>query len=181
MRHFERDGEVEMPDIRIASHRLEVLPQPPASPDHPWIVFLHEGLGSASQWRDFPARVAAKAGCGALAYSRWGYGRSDTRPRSWPAAFLDDEATVTLPALLAEFGIARPVLLGHSDGGSIALIYAAAFPDRVRGVIAEVAHVMVEEIQITGIARTRQRFLNGDLRARLRKQHGEHVDDTVLG
>jgi pimeloyl-ACP methyl ester carboxylesterase len=180
-RHFERDGAVEVPDIRIAGHRLEVVSQPPASPDLPWTVFLHEGLGSAGHWRDFPARVAARTGCGALTYSRWGYGRSDARPRSWPATFLDEEATAILPALLAKFGIARPVLFGHSDGGSIALIYAAAFPDAARGVIAEAAHVMVEEIQLTGVARTRQRFLDGDLRARLRTQHGEHVDDTVLG
>ena len=170
-----------MPDLRIAGHRLEVLAQTPASPDRPWAVFLHEGLGSAGQWRNFPARVAAQTGCGTLTYSRWGYGGSDPRPSPWPATFLDEEATVILPALLAAFGIASPVLFGHSDGGSIALMYAAAFPDIARGVIAEAAHVMVEEIQLTGIARTRQRFLDGDLRARLREQHGEHVDDTVLG
>jgi len=170
-----------MSDIRIASHRLEVLSQPPASPDLPWTIFLHEGLGSASQWRDFPSRVSARTGCGALTYSRWGYGGSEARPRPWPASFLDEEATDLLPALLAHFGISRPVIFGHSDGGSIALIYAAAFPDAARGVIAEAAHVMVEETQLTGVARTRQRFLDGDLRAGLRKQHGEHVDDTVLG
>jgi pimeloyl-ACP methyl ester carboxylesterase len=170
-----------MPDFHVAGHRLEVLSQPPASPGQPWVVFLHEGLGSAGQWGDFPARVAARTGCGALTYSRWGYGRSETRPRPWPATFLDEEATSILPALLGTFGIARPVLFGHSDGGSIALIYAAALPDAVRGVIAEAAHVMVEEIQLTGIARTRQRFLDGELRPSLRKQHGEHVDDTVHG
>jgi pimeloyl-ACP methyl ester carboxylesterase len=180
-RHFERDGEVEVPDLRIAGHRLEVVSQAPTLPDRPWIVFLHEGLGSAGQWRNLPARVAARTGCGTLTYSRWGYGGSDTRPRPWPATFLDEEATAILPGLLAKFGISEPVLFGHSDGGSIALIYAAAFPDAARGVIAEAAHVMVEEIQLTGIVRTRQRFLDGDLRARLRKQHGGHVDDTVLG
>jgi pimeloyl-ACP methyl ester carboxylesterase len=170
-----------MPDLRIAGHRLEVVSLDPASSGRPWVVFLHEGLGSAGQWRDFPARVAARTGCGALTYSRWGYGGSEARPRPWPSTFLDDEATVILPVLLAEFGIARPVLLGHSDGGSIALIYAAAYPDAARGVIAEAAHVMVEDVQLTGVARTRQRFLDGDLRPGLRKQHGEHVDDTVLG
>lgn len=170
-----------MSDIRIAGHRLEVFAQPPSAPEHPWIVFLHEGLGSASQWRDFPARVAARTGCGWLTYSRLGYGGSDTRPRPWPLTFLDEEATDFLPALLAASGITRPVLFGHSDGGSIALIYAAAFPDAVRGLISEAAHVMVEAIQLTEVARTRQRFLEKGLREGLRRLHGERVDDTVLG
>jgi pimeloyl-ACP methyl ester carboxylesterase len=170
-----------MPDLHIAGHRLEVVSQAPASPGQPWVVFLHEGLGSASQWRDFPARVAARTGCGALTYSRWGYGGSEARPRPWPVSFLHDESTGVLPALLARFGISRPVLFGHSDGGSIALIYAATFPDAVRGVISEAAHVMLEEIGLTGIARVRRRFLDGELRARLRTHHGDHVDDTVLG
>jgi pimeloyl-ACP methyl ester carboxylesterase len=170
-----------MPDLCIAGHRLEVFAQAPASPDRPWAVFLHEGLGSAGQWRNFPARVAAQTGCGTVTYSRWGYGRSDARPRPWPIGFLHDEATDSLPALLAHVGIARPLLFGHSDGGSIALVYAATFPDAVRGVISEAAHVMLEDIGLTGIARVRQRFLGGDLRARLGTHHGDHVEDTVLG
>ncbi len=86
-----------------------------------------------------------------------------------------------LPALLAAAGITRPVLFGHSDGGTIALMYAAAVPGGARGVISEAAHVMLEEIGVQGIARARDRFLDGDLRARLRRQHGDHVEDTVLG
>jgi len=88
---------------------------------------------------------------------------------------------VVLPALLEATGITRPVLFGHSDGGTIALMYAAAFPDEVRGVVSEAAHVMLEEIGIQGITAVRDRFLHGDLRARLRSQHGDHVEDTVLG
>jgi pimeloyl-ACP methyl ester carboxylesterase len=168
-------------DVHIAGHRLEYEIQPPAAPGRPWVVFLHEGLGSSLQWREFPAHLAARTGCGALSYSRWGYGGSDSRPRPWPADFLEDEAAIVLPRLLSELGIAKPVLFGHSDGGSIALMHAAASPGSVRGVIAEAAHVMLEEIGLEGIARVRQRFLDGDLRARLRAQHGDHVEDTVLG
>jgi len=170
-----------MHDRRVAGHRLEVRLHPPEEPGSPSIVFLHEGLGSARQWKEFPARLAEATGCGFLAYSRWGYGGSDARPRPWPADFLEPEAAVVLPALLRETGITRPVLFGHSDGATIALMYAAAFPDEVRGVISEAAHVILEEISIQGITRARERFLHGDLRARLRRQHGDHVEDTVLG
>ena len=145
------------------------------------MVFLHEGLGSLRQWKDFPARVAARTGSAALAYSRWGYGGSDSRPRPWPVDFLEHEAETVLPALLEATGTAAPVLFGHSDGATIALMFASAFPDRVRGVISEAAHVMLEEISIQGIARARDRFLHDDLKDRLRSQHGSHVEDTVLG
>ena len=170
-----------MHDVHVAGHRLEVRLHPPKIPGGPSIVFLHEGLGSARQWKEFPARLSTLTGCGFLAYSRWGYGGSDARPRPWPTNFLEDEAAVVLPAVLEATGLTRPVLFGHSDGGTIALMYAAAFPDGVRGVISEAAHVMLEEIGIRGITGTRDRFLRGDLRARLRSQHGDHVEDTVLG
>ncbi|MGE5198053.1 MAG: alpha/beta fold hydrolase, partial [Rhodospirillaceae bacterium] len=145
------------------------------------VVFLHEGLGSARQWKDFPDRLGAATGCGFLAYSRWGYGGSDARPRPWPADFLEPEAAAVLPALLDAAGVARPVLFGHSDGATIALMHAAACPDAVRGIISEAAHVMIEDISVKGITGARDRFLHGDLRARLRSQHGDHVEDTVLG
>lgn len=168
-------------DVRVAGHRLEARLHPPADAGRPSIVFLHEGLGSARQWKDFPARLAAATGCGFLLFSRWGYGGSEARPRPWPADFLEHETTVVLPALLEATGITRPVLFGHSDGATIALLYAAAFPDRVRGIISEAAHVILEDISIRGITRVRDRFLHGDLRPRLQRQHGDHVDDTVLG
>jgi len=170
-----------MRDVHVAGHRLEVLHHPPAVPEAATIVFLHEGLGSARQWRDFPNRLSSLCGCGFLTYSRWGYGGSDARPRPWPADFLEAEAITVLPELLAAAGIVRPVLFGHSDGGTIALMHAAAVPDGVRGVIAEAAHVVLEDVSILGITRARDRFLHGDLRARLRSRHGEHAEDTVLG
>jgi len=170
-----------MHDVHVAGHRLEVRLHPPKEPGGPSVVFLHEGLGSARQWREFPIRLSALTGCGFLAYSRWGYGGSDPQPRPWPAHFLEHEAAVVLPAVLDATGLARPVLFGHSDGGTIALMHAAAFPDGVRGVISEAAHVMLEEIGIQGIASAHDRFLHGDLRARLRPHHGDHVEDTVLG
>ena len=168
-------------DVQVDGHRLEARLHPPRDAGAPWIVFLHEGLGSARQWKDFPARLAAMTGCGFLVYSRWGYGGSDPRPRPWPMDFLERETGVVLPALLDAAGIVRPVLFGHSDGATIALMHAADRPDGVRGVVSEAAHVMLEQVGVQGITRARDRFLHGDLRARLQRQHGDHVEDTVLG
>src|SRR6187397_179959 len=92
----------------------------------PTLVFLHEGLGSAAQWRDFPQRLAAEAGYGALVYSRAGYGRSSPIEEPRPVSFMHAEATRALPEVLARFGVVSPVLFGHSDGASIALIYAGS-------------------------------------------------------
>ena len=170
-----------MRSLQVAGRRLEVLAHPPKDPAAASLVFLHEGLGSARTWRDFATRLHARTGCGWLAYSRWGYGGSEARPRPWPPDFLEHEAAVVLPALIAVAGLGRPILFGHSDGGTIALMYAASFPGAVRGIVSEAAHVMLEDVGIEGITRARERFLHGDLRARLRPQHGDHVEDTVLG
>ena len=123
-----------MHELRVAgTPRSKCGIHPPQDPGRPSIVFLHEGLGSARQWKEFPARLSALTGCGFLAYSRWGYGGSDARPRPWPADFLEAEAATVLPALLEATGITRPVLFGHSDGATIALMYAAALPGRREG------------------------------------------------
>jgi pimeloyl-ACP methyl ester carboxylesterase len=167
--------------VEIAGHRLEMLaPHPPAA-GAPWVVYLHEGLGAAGHWRDFPARLSAATGSGTLAYSRWGYGRSDARPAPWPDDFLEDEARTVLPAMLAHAGITRPVVYGHSDGATIALMFAAAFPDACAGVVSVAAHVMLEAISLESIARARQRFVDGPLREPLKRQHGAHVEDTLFG
>jgi pimeloyl-ACP methyl ester carboxylesterase len=167
--------------VRIAGHRLEMLAPHGPAPGARWVVYLHEGLGSAGQWRDFPSRVSAKTGCGSFAYSRWGYGGSDARPAPWPDDFLRDEALVVLPDVLTHAGISKPVIYGHSDGATIALMFAAAFPNACAGVISVAAHVMLEEISLQGIANARQRYIDGPLRASLARQHGAHTDDTVLG
>ncbi len=151
----------------------------------PTLVFLHEGLGSAEQWRDFPALVAKDCGLGAIAYSRVGYGRSApvTLPR--PLTYMEDEARETLPALLDEQGIDAAILVGHSDGASIALVAAAldaqnAQP-RVRALVLEAPHVFVEDVSIASITTAREAFERGDLRARLAKYHGSNVDGAFRG
>lgn len=170
-----------MKHVMAAGHVIEYQVRPAARPGAGWVVFLHEGFGCAGQWRTFASRVAAATGCGTLVYSRRGHGGSGPWPVPWPDNFLEAEATTQLPDLLAQLGIARPVLYGHSDGGSIALIFAAHFPDACAGVVSTAAHVMFEPIAHTSISATRERFREGRLREILRRHHGANTDDAFLG
>ena len=136
----------------------------------PRMVFLHEGLGSLAMWRDFPARCAAAAGCNALVYSRYGYGQSDPIDAPRRPDFMHDEALKTLPELLEKLNIERPILFGHSDGASIALIYAASHP--VTGVIVLAPHLFVEPVAIQSIRGIKGVYEQTELRARLGKYHG---------
>src|SRR5262249_43427732 len=145
----------------VQRHRLEYEMLPGASPV---IVFLHEGLGSVSAWRDFPARVARETGCAALVYSRYGYGKSDPLEAPRGVDFMHQEALLSLPELLDKLGVERPILFGHSDGASIALIYAGGAQRPVRGVIAVAPHVMVEDISIRSIEAAKLAYKTTDLR-----------------
>ena len=145
------------------------------------LVFLHEGLGSVGQWRDFPSLLSEKTGMPALVYDRWGYGNSEpfTLPRK--KSYLHDEALVSLPAVLEKCGIGRPFLIGHSDGGSIALIYASKHPESVRAVITEAAHVFVEEVTLEGIREAVKGYTATDLGKRLARFHGDKTDLVFHG
>jgi pimeloyl-ACP methyl ester carboxylesterase len=143
--------------------------------DAPLVLFLHEGLGSAAMWRDFPDALCQAGGLRGLVYSRYGYGASTPRPRTepWPFDYLHRQAADLLPAFLDTVAGERekPWLFGHSDGASIALIYAALFPERPAGVIALAPHVMVEEVALTGIRRTQQLFHTTDMPEKLARYH----------
>ena len=143
------------------------------------LVFLHEGLGCVAMWRDFPDRVAAATKHAAFLYSRAGYGKSEpiVLPRS--LRFMQEEAFEHLPRLLAEHRIERPILVGHSDGASIALLHASRFP--VTSVVVMAPHLFVEEISVTSIARAKVAYETTDLRARLAKYHGDNVDCAFRG
>jgi pimeloyl-ACP methyl ester carboxylesterase len=133
--------------------RLEVLRLGPPPEAAPTLVFLHEGLGSVSQWRDFPAKLAERTGCGALVYSRAGYGKSDPVSLPRPVRFMHDEAEV-LAGVLKEAGIRESILVGHSDGASIALIHAGSGRAAgLRGLILEAPHVFTEPSGLESIAR----------------------------
>ena len=166
-------------DVVVDGKRLETAWWPGADGHGPPLVLLHEGLGSLGLWRDFPARLAARTGCGVLAYSRHGYGRSDVLRAKHEPTYMHHEAHAVLPALLGALGIERPVLFGHSDGASIALLYAGRAEHDPRGLILEAPHVFVEEISVRSIAAARDAYAAG-LRARLARHHDD-VDATFYG
>ena len=153
------------------------------SPEHaPTIVMLHEGLGSVSMWRDFPDRVAETTGFGVVAYSRMGYGSSSPCEIPRPLTYMHDEALNTLPGILDSIGFHQGILLGHSDGASIATIHAGGCRDeRVRGLILMAPHFFTEDAGIASIARAKANFESTDLRDRLYKHHGENVDGAFRG
>jgi pimeloyl-ACP methyl ester carboxylesterase len=146
----------------------------------PTIVMLHEGLGSISMWRDFPRQVAQATGHDVLVYSRQGYGRSSPLAAPRAVRFMHDEALIVLPEILDAFEIRRPILLGHSDGGSIAIIHAGGSGREVAGLVLLAPHVMVEDISVASIAAARVAYAQGDLRARLGRHHDD-VDGAFRG
>src|SRR5260370_41743655 len=128
---------------------------------------LHEGLGFVGMWKDFPERVAEATGCGVLVYSRYGHGKSERLAEKRSADFMHHEAKVVLPELLRAFQIERPILLGHSDGASIALIYAGTSPERVPRLALEAPHVFVEDLSIGSINAILKLYESTDLSERL--------------
>lgn len=172
---------VQFVDIDWRDRRVSIEYQwlAPERGDAPLIVFLHEGLGSLSMWKDFPQRLCSACGCRGLVYSRPGYGRSTPRApgEKWDTDFMHRQAYEVLPGLLEALGLAhesaRLWLLGHSDGASIALLYAARFARTVTGLIVLAPHVMVEDVSIASIEQARVAYLGTALRARLARYHDE--------
>jgi pimeloyl-ACP methyl ester carboxylesterase len=152
-----------------------------AADARPPLVFLHEGLGSAALWRDFPDKVSRRLGARALVYSRFGYGQSDGLLGKRTPRFMHEEALDVLPRLLDQLGIEAPMLIGHSDGASIALIYAAGARRPVRGLALMAPHAFVEPVCVESIARIREAyFTKPDLKQRLDRYHA-NVGDAFLG
>ena len=163
---------------------IECLWINPEQTDRPLLVFLHEGLGSASMWKDWPARVCEQTRTRGLVFSRYGYGKSTLRPQveKWPVSFMHAQARDALPALFGALGLRdeRPILFGHSDGGSIALLYAAMYPDRVQALAVAAPHIFVEDITIANIEAAREAYLNTDLPRKLGRYH-EDPDSAFWG
>ena len=168
--------EIDWPGRSVSIEHLWISP---ARNDRPLIVFLHEGLGSLAMWKDFPQRLCEAAACRGLVYSRPGYGRSTPRAieEAWGLDFMHRQAHEVLPALFDALGIdvarERPWLFGHSDGGSIALLYAARWPQHVAGLIVLAPHIMVEDLSVHSIAKARTAYRETDLRERLARYHDD--------
>jgi pimeloyl-ACP methyl ester carboxylesterase len=160
---------------------LETVALGPPPDRAPTIVLLHEGLGCVALWRDFPAKLSAATGWGVLAYSRAGYGRSESIELPRRLDYMTEEARSVLPEVLDRVGFRRGILLGHSDGASIAAIYAGLHRDaRLEGLVLMAPHVFTEAPGLASIAEARRDYLSGDLRPRLAKYHVD-VDAAFLG
>ncbi|MCP4160408.1 MAG: alpha/beta hydrolase [Deltaproteobacteria bacterium] len=140
----------------------------------PTLIFLHEGLGCTAMWKDFPHKLAENTGLNAFIYDRIGYGKSDLTEEKRDDFYLHNEALKYLPRIIEQTGLKDIILIGHSDGGSIALLYASKYP--VRGLVTEAAHVFVEDITIAGIKDAVEIYKNTDLKEKLKKYHGDKTE-----
>lgn len=162
--------------IVIDGRHLEYRDIPASVAARPELLLLHEGLGCVAMWRDFPEKLAAATGCRVVAWSRAGYGGSQAYSEARTPRYMHREGEEALPALLAAFGIERPVLIGHSDGGSIALIFAGAFPDVPRGIAVMAPHEFVEEETLAGIRLARTAWETTDLPKKLARYHHDQTE-----
>ncbi|SHK93825.1 Pimeloyl-ACP methyl ester carboxylesterase [Bradyrhizobium lablabi] len=167
--------------LTIGACDLEYRMIGPAPADAPTIVMLHEGLGSAGMWGDFPEKLQAATGAGVFVYSRAGYGASTPAQLPRPLDYMHIEALDVLPELLDQIGFRRGLLVGHSDGASIAAIYAGSRQDhRVQGVAMIAPHFVVEDISVTSIAEIKTAYVTTDLKAKLARWHKD-VDNAFYG
>lgn len=164
-----------MKHIVVDDLRLEYRDIPAAFDGRPPLVLLHEGLGCVAMWRDFPAKLAAATGCRVIAGSRAGYGGSQPYAEARTPRYMHREAEEALPALLAALQVERPVLIGHSDGGSIALLFAGAFPGVPLGVAVMAPHEFVEEVTLVGIRVARTAWETTDLAKKMARYHHEQA------
>lgn len=168
--------------IEIAGHKLETSWHGPKPTEAPTLIFLHEGLGCIAMWKQFPQQLADAVGCGALIYSRAGYGASSECVLPRPIDFMRIEGCEVLPQLIEAYDINEFFLIGHSDGASISLIYSGHLPDPgLQGLIVEAPHLFTEPTGLESIAEARQAYLDGDLRERLSMYHPTNVDTAFWG
>jgi pimeloyl-ACP methyl ester carboxylesterase len=163
--------------VMVGGRAIETL-ELPGDAERRALVLLHEGLGSVGLWRDFPRALHTATGRRLIAFSRHGHGRSEPPPQPRTPAFFHEEALAVLPELFARLGVEAPLLVGHSDGASIALIHAAH--QRVAGIALLAPHVIVEDMTVTEIRAARERYRDGDLRARMARHHDD-VDAAFWG
>lgn len=184
MRSDMHDSGIQFADMewRNSPLRLEYQWVGARRSEYPVIVFLHEGLGSIALWKDFPEKFCLDHGLTGLVFSRYGYGQSTPRPAAekWPVSFMHEQAHQVLPAFFSHLGITKPWLFGHSDGASIALLYASRFSQQLSGIVVAAPHIFVEDITIDSIRIARDVYLTQDLRSRLARYHAD-TDSAFWG
>ena len=169
-------------DIRVGDGTLEAAWHGPRANEAATMVLLHEGLGSVSAWKDWPAELAEKSGFGVLAYSRFGYGGSSSATIPRPVSYMHEEAERVLPTVIAQTHLEKFILVGHSDGASIAILYAGGehVSRGLKGAVLMSPHVFVEDVSIASIERARDAFASSELKSRLAKHHRD-VEQAFWG
>lgn len=167
--------------LQLPHARLEYLQIPGREAQRPTLVLLHEALGSVAHWKDFPRQLAERTGCAVLVYSRQGHGRSSSEPQPRRLDYLSCGCPDELGAVLDALELQAVVLVGHSDGASIALAYAGRNDPRVKGVVAMAPHVIVEEATLAGVRQAEAHFRTSDLLERLRAYHGSNLEGVFHG
>jgi pimeloyl-ACP methyl ester carboxylesterase len=167
------DQLIDLGDRRLRTRKL--LPALSDGLQRTTLVFLHEGLGCIEMWRDFPQRLCDATRCAGIVYDRTGYGGSSPWPVDPGLRYMEIEADEVLPRLLAKLDVEDCVLVGHSDGGTIALNYAAADPAPLRAVVTLAAHAVLEPVCVAAIRHAREAFASGDLRGKLERYHGDNT------
>ncbi|MCP3873464.1 MAG: alpha/beta hydrolase [Desulfobacteraceae bacterium] len=168
--------------LKIGSKKIEVQWHKQGKKNYPTLIFLHEGLGCTRMWKDFPELVSQQSGCPALVYSRFGYGYSDPCPTPWKLNFMHTEALKILPNILKLTQITNYILVGHSDGGSISIIFAGSpHANGLKGVITEAAHVFCEQITVDCIQDAKINYEQSDLKQGLEKYHGKNTENAFRG
>jgi pimeloyl-ACP methyl ester carboxylesterase len=172
-------------ELTITGHRLHcrtLCPEGhPGIGKGPTLVLLHEALGCITQWGRFPQELLHATGLPALIYDRYGHGQSEPLAGPRPSDYLEVEAFQALPQVLAAFGIETPILYGHSDGGTIALLYGAEFPASPAAIICEASHAFLEPITERGLRRAKEAYAKGPLRERLAQLHGDRLEALFHG
>ena len=167
--------------VQAAGHKLRVRrlthPGSDGQDSRPTLVFLHEGLGAIEMWHDLPKVLLEKTGCNGLLYDRWGHGKSDPIDVQRTLRYIHEAAVGSVPEVLKNLGVEDTILIGHSEGGSIALIFAAEYPELVRGLITEAAHVFVEESTLKGIREAVEAYQTTDLKEKLARYHDNNTEE----
>jgi pimeloyl-ACP methyl ester carboxylesterase len=176
----QQEGYIQVNSVNIY---YEFLNKELLSEGKPLLVFLHEGLGSVAQWKDFPELLCKKTNCPGLLYDREGHGKSDALKTPRNSDFMHIQSQIVLPEIFKQLNIEhhKKILIGHSDGGSIAIIYAGSFNENILGIITEASHQFIEEVTVTGLKDALRSFEAGRLRELLIKYHGKNIDSMFHG
>jgi len=168
--------------LKIGAKRIEIKWHGQEHKDHPTLIFLHEGLGCTQMWKDFPKKVSQVTQCPVLVFSRLGYGFSDPCPTPWKINFMHKEALTILPEVIKEAHIKEYLIVGHSDGASIGIIFSGSpYASGLKGLITEAAHVFCEPVTVSCIQQAKIEYEHHSLYQALKKYHGKNTENAFRG